>query len=63
MKQSELRQIIKEEISKILNENEIKPGDSFKNYKGSIHTVVSVSPNGNQIKAKDEKGNVLTFRW
>ena len=44
-------------------QNEIKPGDRFQNYKGSVHTVVSISPSGNQIKATDGGGNVLTFRF
>tara|TARA_R110002020_G_C15955720_1_gene746063 strand:+ start:356 stop:631 length:276 start_codon:yes stop_codon:yes gene_type:complete len=44
MKRSQLRKIIKEEISKVLKENtmEIKPGINLKGNDGNLYTVLKV---------------------
>lgn len=59
MKLSELKQIIKEEIQAVLNENtpKYKKGDKLKN------GLTVVSDNGYVVKAEDEKGNVRQYNY
>jgi hypothetical protein len=60
MKKSELRNIIKEEILNVLNENRYKEGDKL-NYRGINYTVLSDS--GYVINVVDEKGNKSMFNY
>jgi hypothetical protein len=60
MNKSDIRRIIKEEITSILNENTPKysPGDTFM-YMGTKHTVIS--DDGFVVKAKLPTGNLTTL--
>ena len=65
MKKSELKKIIKEEISKVLSEiqdseeygmSDIKPGDQFEDDRGEIYTV-------EQIRGNFEEGVEIDFSY
>ena len=60
MKKSELRNIIKEEILNVLNENRYKEGDKL-NYRGINYTVLS--DNGYVVNVVDEKGNKAMYNY
>ena len=60
MKKSELRNIIKEEILNVLNENRYKEGDKL-NYRGINYTVLSDS--GYVVNVVDEKGNKAMLNY
>jgi hypothetical protein len=62
MKLNNLRQLVKEELTKVINENtpKYKEGDTF-NYFGTKHIVVS--DDGFVIKAKTPSGKVVKINY
>jgi hypothetical protein len=62
MKLNSLKQLVKEELTKAINENtpKYKEGDTF-NYMGTKHTVISDS--GYVVKAKLSNGKVVRLNY